>query len=441
MAEAKKGKGFLRVLLSIVSSLVGIFLLFALLNLIFNIALRQYIKSFSPVSYDASHTLVEPTLNAEQDYVFKTDGDFKIMQITDFHIGGGFLSYSKDKKAIRCAMTMVQNEKPDLLIYTGDNTFAIPYIAGTINNYMVAKTFIEMNERLGVYWTTVFGNHDTEAFGYANRQAISNLYKNDKYHKCIYQSAEGITGKSNSCILIEKNDGTITKLLVLIDSNDYQSKNIKDTINWNYDTIHDDEVNWAKAKIDHYTEVNGGVLVKSLFFFHIPISEYEIAYQELKDNNFNDTANTKYISGLCDEEVNEVLNNGKGRIWYGGDRQEIDDISKLDSLFEKVSYSAEGMFCGHDHVNNIVMEYKGVLFSYGYSVDYLAYSKISTYGLQRGNTTIVVHNDGSWDETHNNYYTSGYVCEKGPIEEVNMDKWLYEDQLPNPHKTDSYHHD
>lgn len=418
----KKLKGY-QILLIVLGSIVGFFVLIAIVNFGFNLALRSYIKSFKAVDYD--HQLI-PSLNEEGDYVFTTDGDLKVMQITDFHLGGGFLSYEKDKKAINCAMTMIQNEKPDLVIYTGDNIFAVPYISGTINNYMVSKTFILMNERLSAYWTTTFGNHDSEAFDYFNRYSLSKLYMNPRFGTCIYQSTNGITGESNSLILVKKNDGSITKALVLIDSNAYPSSSISDAFNWNYDTIHDDQVAWAKAKIEYYTAKNNNVTVKSLFFFHIPISEYEMAYQELVANSFNDTANARYISGSCDELVNETL---KGRIWYGGWKQSSTDISKADNLFEELSYSMEGCFCGHDHVNNLQVEYKGVLLSYGLSVDYLAYTDIDKFGKQRGSTIITVSPDGSFTAVHKNYYTSGYSSEKG-IETVNLTDDLYPGALP-----------
>jgi hypothetical protein len=42
------------------------------------------------------------------------------------------------------------------------------------------------------------------------------------------------------------------------------------------------------------------------------------------------------------------------------------------------------------------------------SIDYLAYSGISTIGSQRGCTMITVHPDGSFDCTPENYYQDKY---------------------------------
>ena len=80
--------------------------------------------------------------------------------------------------------------------------------------------------------------------------------------------------------------------------------------------------------------------------------------------------------------------------------------------------STQGMFCGHDHLNNFSINYKGIRLSYGYSIDYLAYSGIMKFGLQRGCTVIHVLPDGSFDCHLENYYQDKYksVKEKEQVE-------------------------
>ena len=79
--------------------------------------------------------------------------------------------------------------------------------------------------------------------------------------------------------------------------------------------------------------------------------------------------------------------------------------------------STQGIFFGHDHLNNISLTYKGVRLTYGYTIDYLAYSGIKNYGAQRGCTVITVSPDGSFDCWHENYYQDKYspVQEKEPV--------------------------
>ena len=71
--------------------------------------------------------------------------------------------------------------------------------------------------------------------------------------------------------------------------------------------------------------------------------------------------------------------------------------------------STDAIFYGHDHVNNIVLEYKGITLCYGYSVDYFAYWQIHKQGAQRGCTIINCSPDGSFEIIHENYYQDKYV--------------------------------
>ena len=99
--------------------------------------------------------------------------------------------WARDKKTIYELITMLQKEKPDIGICGGDNTYCLipPGYngSGTFNNKMVAKTFIDIFDHEQVYFTTVFGNHDTEAMDYASRQDIGDLYASDYSEYCFFE--------------------------------------------------------------------------------------------------------------------------------------------------------------------------------------------------------------------------------------------------------------
>ena len=82
----------------------------------------------------------------------------------------------------------------------------------------------------------------------------------------------------------------------------------------------------------------------------------------------------------------------------------IDKIccSKHDSkLFETAAAlgSTKAIFCGHDHYNNLSLEYRGIRLTYGYSIDYLAMPGIENDTEQRGATLITIAKDGSFEIT------------------------------------------
>ena len=71
--------------------------------------------------------------------------------------------------------------------------------------------------------------------------------------------------------------------------------------------------------------------------------------------------------------------------------------------------STDTVFCGHDHLNNFSLNYKGINLCYSYSIDSLAYSGISKLGSQRGCTVINVDENGNAEHHLENYYQDKYV--------------------------------
>ena len=55
--------------------------------------------------------------------------------------------------------------------------------------------------------------------------------------------------------------------------------------------------------------------------------------------------------------------------------------------------STTGVFCGHDHYNNMSLEYKGIRLTYGMSIDYLAMPGIAKDTKQRGAERITLRSE------------------------------------------------
>ena len=387
-------KIFLKVLLIII---LVIALLCGILASVSAVGLKSnsnFIETIETVSFDNQ---LEPVLDDNGCYTFTTDDHFKVVQLTDVHIGGGFLSIKKDSMAINAVAAMITAEKPDLVVITGDIAYPVPFQAGTFNNKTSAELFAQLMEKLGVYWVPVFGNHDTEAYSYYSRKKISEFYSQEKFSHCLFQAGpEDVDGYGNSIINVKNTKGEITQSLVMLDSHSYVDNDYFG-IMWKYDTIHESQVKWYEDSLNKIKAENNDVMPKSLAFFHIAIPEYKTAWDEYRTNDFNDTENVKYIYGKAGEKDYSVYTSEYN---YG--------------FFDKVKElgSTQGMFCGHDHLNNFSIDYKGVRLTYGYSIDYLAYSGIMKFGLQRGCTVIDIAPDGSFESHLENYYQDKYQTAK-----------------------------
>lgn len=433
-APAKKKRGlWWRIPMWIVIIAALCFVLAGAVNFGVSLHLRHYISSFDPVDYSDVDRVV-PEIDSETGYyTFTTDRDLKIMMLTDIHLGGGFWSYKKDRKTVYEVITMLQKEKPDLVILDGDNTFAVPGPVynggGTLNNYMAAHDVIDIFEHEGVYFSTVFGNHDTEVFDYTGRQKLGELYMDDRFEYCIFDQnfTDGgdLPSVTNQIILVKSTKGKIKKAILLVDSNAYVDNSIQAVLDWNYDIIRDSTVDWAAESLKNLGSP------ETVAFFHIPTSEFRIAYEDLAANDFKDTKKTKYISGVWDELLDETTGS---RIWHGGITKTDVPLADIDRFFETLGPDGmdvlEACYCGHDHVNNAYVNYRGVDLCYGYSVDNLAYTDINYSGLQRGATIITIKKDGTRKTKYKNAYKD-YGVQSDEFVDVYLDKLLYEGGKPD----------
>lgn len=349
----------------------------------------EYIDTFK---VEAKNQLA-PQKDEFGNWYFTTDEDFKVLQLTDIHLSGGCGNVEKDKKALKAVAAMVMAEDPDLVIITGDISFAIP-TTGTINNGYAHKMFIRLMENLGVYWTITLGNHDNEPYNYCDREAVANMYADESLERCLFmQSPDGVSGEGNHVVNVKNTNGEVTESFFMIDSHSYLHKGVIggliDFALWNYDNIKQDQVDWYEKMIKLYNPQN------SLVFLHIPLGEVKTGYDEYVANGREIGGNVSSFLGH-DGEKNEVV--------YPSD--------KGDNLFEKILEldNTKYVFFGHDHFNNFVMNYKGVTLSYGHSIDYIAYGKIDKLGYQRGCTVIEIDSDmpDSVTITHENYYQEKY---------------------------------
>lgn len=394
-------KLFLKIILVIILVIAILFGVFAIVNMIGNKSNANFISTIKPVAYE-NQLVPEEDENGVSTFV--TDEEFKVMQLTDVHIGAGFMCFKKDTMALNTVAAMISEEKPDLVVVTGDVAYPVPFQAGTFNNKKSATLFAELMEQLGVYWCLGFGNHDTELYSYYSRKQMAEFYESDKYPHCLFKAGdEAVDGYGNYAVNVKNTQGKITQSLMVMDSHSYVDGDFLGIL-WKYDTFHTNQVEWYENTLKNFQQQNGGEMPKSLVFFHIPIPEYRDAWYEYVDNGLKDTENVTYNYGKAGET---------GAVIYPSEHNY--------GFFDKAGElgSTQGLFCGHDHYNNFSLNYKGINLNYGYSIDYLAYAGISKLGTQRGCTIINVKPDGTYESTLENYYQDKYKATQAK-EEVTM---------------------
>ena len=399
-------------LMKIISFVLGIITSISMsmssLTALINKSNFEVASSFDQVVYEDQ---LVPEKDSDGNWTFYTDRDLKILQLTDVHIGGGIMSVKKDKMALNAVAAMLTAEKPDLVVITGDLVYPVPFQAGTFNNGISTDMVITLLEKLGVYYTVCFGNHDSELYSDYTREKIADKYANPDLKYSLFQKGpEDVDGYGNQVIKVKNSKGIVTNAFFTIDSHSYIDGDFLG-IQWKYDNIHENQIEWYKECVLAIDAANKAIdpdcpMFTSLCFFHIPLEEYGIAWQEYKANGYKDTENVKHFAGG----------------YYEKDEKSYCGVYS-DNFFETALElgSTKGIFCGHDHENNASIEYKGIRLTYGMSIDYLAYTGIYKKGAQRGCTVITLSKDGELSVSLENYYQDKYVS-KYEKEKVSMDR-------------------
>ena len=256
----------------------------------------------------------------QKELKFKDNYRFKIVQFTDIHWKYG--NPASDKAGERMA-EILDAEKPDLVVYTGDLIFARPAREGLDKALEAAVT-------RGIPFAVTWGNHDDEQD--LSRKELSEYIATKAGN--LTSTVEGITGVTNYALTVKSADGKRdAAVLYIFDSNSYSPmKKVK-----GYGWIKHDQVEWYRQTSKAFTEANGGVAMPALAFFHIPLPEFHEAAQN-ESSYFVGTRKEK----ACAPEINTGL---------AAAMLEAGDVM--------------GIFVGHDHVNDYVVDWRGILLGYG----------------------------------------------------------------------------
>lgn len=297
----------------------------------------------------------------------KTDKNFKILQLTDIHIGYGPFTTKKDKKALEAVCNLIENTNPDLIILTGDVVFPVSIITGNNDNLAALKAVANVIDKYKTPWTMCFGNHDAESFAKYSKTELCEYLESQSLDYCIFQRGpDTIDGMGNQIINIYNFDNSYNSSIFLFDNGMYYGESQIS----GYQEITDSQVQWYSQNIEKlYSHFNQ--IPISYVFYHVPGLEYKYAWEAYKNND----ENVKYFFGYANEK-----------------NEKISSPNNLGSFYETMMnlQSTKAIFCGHDHFNDFSLEYYGVRYTYSKSIDYTAYAfqGIANKTEQRGGTVL-----------------------------------------------------
>lgn len=245
-------------------------------------------------------------------------GLFKIVQITDLHYK---LGVKASEQGLACVREMVETEKPDLVVVTGDIIYSAP-ADSTLS--VVLKTFAQ----LGVPFCMTFGNHDYDF----KTPAVALYNQMQKTPNCVMPVLQG-KNTDYSLSILSSNGKRTAAVLYCIDTHNKPAIGGIGGYQW----ISHNQITWYRQRSMVYKQKNGGRPVPSLAFLHIPLPEFNYA---------TDNTQCPMYGSRLEKAYSPSLNSGM-----------FASIKEMGDIM--------GVFCGHDHDNDYAVSYFNVLLAHG----------------------------------------------------------------------------
>lgn len=276
-----------------------------------------------------------------------SDEDFVIVSTTDFHFDE---DPEPNVKSLDRFFRHLKEIKPDLVVLTGD-------IILTAFQQIDAVQFARAMEKLGIYWTAVFGNHEVrEEKGFYKYLLLKSF---SDYPHCLCKfGPDELYGYGNYTVNIFGSGNKLRQTLFFFDSGrDIRDRlrkeyNIPDEMK-GYDFLKKEQIDFYKNEIDSLNKKYGKC--NSMMYMHIPLREYAHAF-----------------SG---DEKSGYVPSGECEILYGEQYESVGSSAFNSGMFDAIleKGSTKAVFAGHDHVNDWCALYKGVYLVYSLHGGYSEY--------------------------------------------------------------------
>lgn len=251
---------------------------------------------------------------------FNADGKFKIVQFTDIHFQ--YDSYRSDS-ALAIMKTVITNEKPDLVILTGD----------VVCSKNTRKAWLALSQLLidaKVPWASTIGNHDAQ-YELTKPEIMETIV--GLPYNLTENGPKDVSGNGNYVLKVQSSSSQETAaLLYCLDSRmGFHPKTDLGSYEW----IEFDQIEWYREQSRKFTKSNGGNPFPALAFFHIPLPEYKEVLG--KSTTFGIQKET-----VCSPDLNSGL---------------------YTAMLE--SKDVMGIFVGHDHNNDYIGCLHNICLAYG----------------------------------------------------------------------------
>ena len=305
----------------------------------------------------------------EQVLKFNEDGKFKILQINDTQD-----TDKMNKRTEAFIRAAIEQQKPDLVVIPGDVCNDIFIGANAKRVKTALRNLASLLNELEVPFAYTPGNHDHDKDDKVSTKEQMEVF--DEFEYNIWNKEDKDVDPGTYNIPIMSSDGSKMALNVyMIDSQN------KDGVANGYTGCYPETTEWYKQKSDELKAANGGEVVPSVVFQHVPVKEIYQCLEQTDAKHANDAifSLNDYKWYLEKEEY----------MFTDPDRMVRDDNyvgeAPCSEVFDTKSGEYEawlekgdviGAFFAHDHVNHFIMKTDdGIIMGYNGGTGFAAYGR------------------------------------------------------------------
>ncbi len=280
-----------------------------------------------------------------QKMIKKAGQDFVILNLTDIHMDNEKLDAGNSVLEIlhRTLDGLMAQVKPDLITVTGDMAWG--------GHRQAMEYVVKSLDALGIPWAPVFGNHDQEK-GMEELEAFEDILTASPL--CLYEAGDRAYGAGNYIILVEDEEtGKPVEGIFMLDSHqNTKYVNEKGEVSYPYAKLWDNQLQWYAEEVEKCKKMG---CPETAIFQHIPPYGFRQAW------------NAAFRADLNPKEMPAPL--GKKDCWNPGYEnttgvhyEEVGCYPYEDGVLDAViaTDSTRYMFCGHEHINNWQIDYRGI---------------------------------------------------------------------------------
>jgi len=304
-----------------------------------------------------------PAVDSPADVLhFNADGTFKVMSISDIQDGANV-----SPQTITLMTLALDAEMPDLVVLDGDNIFdwAPSLLFSGANVKQSIAEFLKPITDRGIPFAVVFGNHD--ATMPMSEAAQWDYYQTFPGAVGAANPIDGRTGNYN--VTVQNSTGQTVLNLWFMHSGGMTLSNRA--------AILPDQLAWYRHTSDALKSANGGVVVPSIWFQHIPVPEvYDLLTPVEKGTpgavKGKGAYSGRYYVANPDVVVDGVLGEAPRPLLNG-----VDEFDAWLSQGDVI-----GAVFGHNHNNTIHGKVQGIDLMYDGGVTFYSYGNGDLHGVR-----------------------------------------------------------